>query len=79
MGMGRRVKKFADAFYGRLKAYGDAEDVEGMATALERNLYRGASAPCAGEMAAYVMNAKQRLARWENGAPDFGPLPGVEK
>jgi cytochrome b pre-mRNA-processing protein 3 len=76
MGMGRRVKKFADAFYGRLKAYGDAKDGAEMATALERNLYRGG--PCGGELVAYVMQARHRLASWENGAPDFGPLPGEE-
>lgn len=76
MGMGRRVKKFADAFYGRLKAYGEANDTSEMATALERNLYRGR--PCGGELAAYVMQARHRLASWENGAPDFGPLPGEE-
>jgi cytochrome b pre-mRNA-processing protein 3 len=76
MGMGRRVKKFADAFYGRLKAYGDAKDASEMATALERNLYRGR--PCDGALAAYVMQARHRLASWENGAPDFGPLPGEE-
>lgn len=76
MGMGRRVKKFADAFYGRLKAYGDAQDAPEMAAVLDRNLYRGAAGTCAGEMAAYVMRTKERLASWDNGAPDFGPLPG---
>jgi cytochrome b pre-mRNA-processing protein 3 len=76
MGMGRRVKKFADAFYGRLKAYGEAKDGSEMSAALERNLYRGG--PCGGELAAYVMQARRRLASWENGAPDFGPLPSEE-
>lgn len=76
MGMGRRVKKFADAFYGRLKAYDDAKDASEMAAALERNLYRGRA--CDGQMVDYVMQTRDRLASLANGAPDFGPLPGEE-
>lgn len=82
MGMGRRMKKFADAFYGRLKAYDAAAEASDMEAALARNLYRGDATPCAREMAAYVERARQRLANWEGGVkagiPDFGPLPGQE-
>jgi len=77
LGMGRKMKKLADAFYGRLQAYGAAADAAAMADALTRNLYRGETAPCAGAMAAYVLRARQHLAGWKEGAvPDFGPLPG---
>jgi len=79
LGMGRKMKKIADAFYGRLKAYGEAEDAAAMADALTRNLYRGEAVPCAGAMAAYVLRARQHLAGWREGeAPDFGPLPGQD-
>lgn len=82
MGMGRRMKKFADAFYGRLKAYDAATDAAALETALVRNLYRGEAPPCAKAMAAYVEHSRQRLAGWESGAsagvPNFGPLPGNE-
>ena len=42
IGMGRRMKKLADAFYGRMQAYGEAKDEAAMEEALVRNLYRGA-------------------------------------
>src|SRR5579871_5902761 len=42
MGMGRRMKKIADAFYGRLSSYEGSEDVQTMSESLLRNLYRGA-------------------------------------
>src|ERR1700741_3963580 len=45
MGLGRRMKAMADAFYGRLKAYGESADEGAMAKALGRNLYRGRRVP----------------------------------
>ena len=80
MGMGRRVKKLADAFYGRMKAYRDATGEGGMEAALIRNLYRGEPEPGAKPLAHYVMSAKARLkaCEVENGRIDFGPLPGEE-
>jgi cytochrome b pre-mRNA-processing protein 3 len=41
IGMGRRMKKMANAFYGRLNAYRAAVDIDSLADALLRNLYRG--------------------------------------
>jgi cytochrome b pre-mRNA-processing protein 3 len=77
--MARRMKQFAGAFYGRLKAYGEAGDAAALAAALARNLYRG-EAPCAPAMADYVLRARERLAAWNGqGTPDFGPLPGEEQ
>jgi len=75
MGMGRRVRAFADAFYGRLKAYGEAADEEAMAEALKRNLYRGAEGCPVAAMAAYVLGAKKNLSLTPEGAVDFGALP----
>jgi cytochrome b pre-mRNA-processing protein 3 len=74
----RRMKQFADAFYGRLKAYGEAKGAASLAAALSRNLYRGEAA-CAPALADYVLRARDRLAAWNGqGTPDFGPLPGEE-
>ena len=77
MGMGRRMKKLADAFYGRLKAYGESAGDAALGEALERNLYRGA--PCArmADLVRYVAAAQEHLARADlaSGAVDFGPLP----
>ncbi|GAA0570787.1 ubiquinol-cytochrome C chaperone family protein [Rhizomicrobium electricum] len=75
MGMGRRMKKFADAFYGRLKAYDDAGDGEGLRQALVRNLYRGTETPAAAVMSSYISRVRTRLAAAGEGDLDFGPLP----
>ncbi|MGC9954680.1 MAG: ubiquinol-cytochrome C chaperone family protein [Rhizomicrobium sp.] len=80
IGMGKRVKKLADAFYGRMQAYGEAQDEVAMEAALVRNLYRGRSEPSAKAMARYVLGAMARLKACdvEGGVLDFGPLPTEE-
>ena len=80
IGMGKRVKKIADAFYGRMQAYRDAANEADMEAALTRNLYRGASEPGTKPLARYVLGAKAQLkvCDIENGQLDFGPLPGME-
>jgi len=75
MSMARRMKAFADAFYGRLEAYGAARDAAAMQAALTRNLYRGVPPPGAEAMAGYVLRAGACLAGWQSGTPDFGPPP----
>ncbi len=82
MGMGRRMKAIADAFYGRMQAYGVSSDAGAMSDALGRNLYRGAEGREAQSraLAQYVLAARDHLARADIGAGevDFGPLPGAE-
>ncbi|MBV8976092.1 MAG: ubiquinol-cytochrome C chaperone [Alphaproteobacteria bacterium] len=77
MGMGRRMKTLADAFYGRLAAYDAATDGDGMRAALVRNLYRGEEPDCAAAIARYGMEIKERLSKADlsEGQLDFGPLP----
>ena len=79
IGIGHRVKKMADAFYGRLKAYGAAKDESELATAILRNIYRGeaARAQSAQALALYALQARAQLADADiiGGALDFGPLP----
>jgi cytochrome b pre-mRNA-processing protein 3 len=79
MGMGRRMTKMADAFYGRLKAYGEAPDDEALAAALLRNVYRGDDSKLepARALAIYVSAARAHLAAADlsGGAVDFGPAP----
>jgi cytochrome b pre-mRNA-processing protein 3 len=79
MGLGRRLKTFADAFYGRLNAYEAAGDAAAMAEALVRNLYRGNATPAAAIVANYVMRAKEHLNTSGEGDADFGPLPGEDQ
>jgi cytochrome b pre-mRNA-processing protein 3 len=76
MGMGRRMKAMANAFYGRLAAYGAANTDAEMAEALARNVWRGAAVDDhARTLAVYVQSARAALAASPPEAPDFGPLP----
>jgi cytochrome b pre-mRNA-processing protein 3 len=78
MGMGRRIKNLADAFYGRLQAYGTSTDHVAMTEAIQRNLYRGAGDAVRAEaVARYVEKARASVASSDvaAGELDFGPLP----
>jgi cytochrome b pre-mRNA-processing protein 3 len=76
MGMGRRMKAMANAFYGRLSAYGAAKTTEELAEALARNVWRGAAVDDnARALAVYVQSAGAALAASVPETPDFGPLP----
>ncbi len=81
MGMGRRIKAMADAFYGRMQAYSASGDAASMSDALGRNLYRGAQGHEAHSqaLARYVYGARDHLSRADigEGIVDFGPLPGA--
>ena len=81
MGMGRRTKAFANAFFGRLTAYSGAKDEALLAEALAKNVWRGAPVDDrAHALAAYVVSARAALAAGDlpNGVLDFGPLPAVK-
>jgi cytochrome b pre-mRNA-processing protein 3 len=76
MGMGKRMKAMANAFYGRLAAYSAANSDEEMTQALARNVWRGAAVDDhARALAAYVKSARAALAASKPEALDFGPLP----
>ena len=79
MGLGRRMRAMAEAFYGRLKAYSGAQNRQELATALTRNIWRGQGGEegRAHRLAAYVESARVALAGCDPGAGtlDFGPLP----
>jgi cytochrome b pre-mRNA-processing protein 3 len=80
-GMGRRIRRMANALYGRVESYAAAASAPELAMAVQRNLYRG-RAERVGEaagLAAYMMEARRHLssdfAALIAGKPDFGPLP----
>ena len=78
MGMGRRMKAIASAFFGRLAAYGRAKDATSLAEALARNIWRGGPVDDrVRALADYVASARIALARGDiaGGILDFGPLP----
>jgi cytochrome b pre-mRNA-processing protein 3 len=76
MGISRKLKAFADGFYGRLAAYQAAATPEELAAALARNLYRGAAVDGrARVLAHYAFAARQALQQSPSGTLDFGPLP----
>ena len=80
-GMGRRIKAMANAFYGRLKVYGEASAESELAAALLRNLYRGDESRHgeADALAHYIFDVRQNLRNQADhlleGQADFGPLP----
>ena len=86
LGVGRRVKTMAKAFYGRLAAYdeGLAGDDDVLAAALGRNLYRGAD-PGAARLAAVAGYIRSEAAALEaqdledllGGRVRFGPPPAA--
>jgi cytochrome b pre-mRNA-processing protein 3 len=77
MGMGRKMKAFADAFFGRLAAYDRAGPGDELAAAIARNLYRGGAADGrARVLAAYAAAARESLRNSEG--LDYGPLPQAE-
>lgn len=79
IGIGRRMKKMVSALYGRFEAYSAASDEAALATAIHRNVYRGApdGVEAANAFATYCISARTSLAqsRPEAGEIDFGPLP----
>jgi cytochrome b pre-mRNA-processing protein 3 len=79
MGMGRRMTKMADAYFGRLKAYREATDQKALTDAIVRNLYRGDAGKVeqAAALAIYAASARERLteADLNTNAPDFGQEP----
>jgi cytochrome b pre-mRNA-processing protein 3 len=76
IGMGRRMKAIANAFYGRLSAYDGAKDRDAMAEALARNVWRGAMADeNARALARYVENMRAALSRSGPQRLEFGELP----
>jgi len=82
MGIGRKLKAMADAFYGRMTAYEAAGDGRELAAALAKNLWRGGpsdsvvAAP-ARVLAGYAMRARQSLRQSLPDRLDFGPLPDI--
>lgn len=78
MGLSRKIKAMADAFFGRLKAYDEAADDDALAQALARNIWRGGTVNEAARiMSAYARAAQAALAASPQGQLDFGPLPAA--
>jgi cytochrome b pre-mRNA-processing protein 3 len=76
VGMSRRMKKMAQAFYGRCEAYDAAETQDALAEALLRNIYRGDRDRIehAAGLAIYVERAREALERCDLATepPSFG-------
>jgi cytochrome b pre-mRNA-processing protein 3 len=83
IGIGHRVKKMADAFYGRLSAYGAAADEIALKDAILRNIYRGELERDAeaGALARYAEASRKRLHNSDLslGTPDFGTVSTVTR
>ncbi len=84
VGLSRKLKAMANAYYGRMEAYSEAGDShEHLAAAVLRNIYRGDEARSgeAAKLARYVTAVRKRLGdgaaaeKLLKGSPDFGPPP----
>jgi cytochrome b pre-mRNA-processing protein 3 len=84
VGLARKLKAMANAYYGRFEAYSAAGDSEEhLAATVLRNIYRGdeTRAPEAARLARYVAGVRKRLrteeatAKLVEGNPEFGPPP----
>ncbi len=77
MGLGRKMRQFADAWYGRMTVYGAARDEEELAAALNRNLYRERpdNAIRVRTLADYAFGAREHVKYSRSDTLDFGPLP----
>lgn len=84
VGLARKLKAMANAYYGRLEAYSEAGDSEEhLAAAVLRNIYRGDEARGreAARLARYVAAVRKRFraedvtAELLEGSLDFGPPP----
>ena len=82
IGIGRRMKKMAGAFYGRLQTYSGSGDLAALGDAILRNVYRGEACRVeqAAALAKYVHDARKGVAdsRLAEGEVDFGPPPAVD-
>jgi len=83
IGLSRRIKTMADAFYGRVDAYARSmDDEQALQLAILRNVYRGDEMrENAAALARYALAARAHAmtpgaaASLEAGEMDFGPLP----
>ena len=88
MGMGRRIRKLAESFYGRIAAYDsglDSDDDELLKSAIDRNLYMNTpvSEKILGLMAEYVRReddslAQQQVSALMEGQVTFGAPPHAQ-
>jgi cytochrome b pre-mRNA-processing protein 3 len=79
MGLGRKMRQFAEAYYGRLRAYGAAADEAELGAAIARNLYRGARPEDirSRALADYAVAAREHLKYSAEDDLNFGPLPAL--
>ncbi|MDE2384207.1 MAG: ubiquinol-cytochrome C chaperone [Alphaproteobacteria bacterium] len=63
LSVGKKVRRMAEAFYGRYDAYEAARDEQAMLAAVSRNVYASAAHPMAAELALYALAARQGLAQ----------------
>jgi len=76
IGIGHRLKDMGKAFYGRMAAYDAAKSADELATALTKNLWRGAGHEAqARHLAVYAASARAALAASLPDALEFGPPP----
>lgn len=81
IGIGRRIKTMASAFYGRLRAYSESGDERELAAAILRNVYRGEPARVdrAALLAKYIGVVRKEMAGRDLVFDElwFAPVPAL--
>lgn len=81
IGIGRRMKKMASAFYGRLRAYSASADDSQLTAAILRNVYRGdrSRVDSAASLAKYVGVVREEMISCclASGELRFAPVPAL--
>ncbi len=62
LAVGKKVRKMAEAFFGRIKAYGEASDEVALSEALARNIFIDVDSSPAPKIARYMISTRQTLA-----------------
>lgn len=61
LGVGKRVRRMAEALTGRIYAYDNAKDQAELEAALTRNVYHGVASEHVKALAAWVVQAREKL------------------
>jgi cytochrome b pre-mRNA-processing protein 3 len=61
LSVGKKVRKMAEAFFGRIRAYGEAADEVALSAAIARNVYAELDPTPAPILASYIERARQSL------------------
>jgi cytochrome b pre-mRNA-processing protein 3 len=73
LSVGKKVRKMAEAFYGRVSAYSSA-DADGLKDAIARNIFAGVDATHAADVSKWMLQARKCLTAFDLAAFERGEI-----